>query len=233
MYHKVGQPVHSPQDTFLNVPAESFRRQMCLMLRLGYRPRTFHEVVEALIQGKSLPARSFAVTFDDGYACVGDYAAPVLQELQVPATVFVVSGAAGQTNAWDEVNQLPVLPLMGWERLRSLHAAGWEIGGHTRTHPHLNAISEADALANIREGKEETEAQLGCALTTFCYPFGHYNAQTPALVREAGFLGACTTKSGIASARHDPFLLPRVKIASRDGVVGLLYRLLVRPYLPG
>jgi len=116
--------------------------------------------------------------------------------------------------------------------LCELQAAGWEIAGHTRTHPHLNAVADAVAAEEIRRGKEEAEARLQRTLETFCYPFGHYNARTPALVKAAGYTGACTTQSGWARSDADPFLLPRVKVAYRDGVAGLLYRLLLRPYLP-
>ena len=75
-------------------------------------------------------------------------------------------------------------------------------------------------------------AELAGAVRTFCYPFGGIGERTPRLVAGAGFLGACTTRSGLATARTDPYLLPRVKIAYRDDLWGLLYRLRIRPYLP-
>ena len=36
-----------------------------------------------------------AITFDDGFANFAEYAAPVLERLSLPATVFVVSGFCG------------------------------------------------------------------------------------------------------------------------------------------
>ncbi len=232
MYHKVGASVDRPEETFLNVSAETFERQMRALARMRYRALTFAQVVEALRDGQPLPRRSFAITFDDGYQCVGDVAAPILERYGFPATVFVVSGAAGGANIWDGLTGRPVLPLMPWDRLRELTQAGWEMAGHTCTHPHLNELEDAEALREIVEGKAATEAQLGIRLQTFCYPFGHFNAKTPDLVRAAGFAGACTTRSGLAKRDTDPFLLPRVKIAYRDGVAGMLYRLMVRPRLP-
>jgi peptidoglycan/xylan/chitin deacetylase (PgdA/CDA1 family) len=232
MYHKVGAVVDRPEDTFLNVSSEAFERQMHALARMHYRAVTFAQVVEALRSGLPLPRRTFAVTFDDGYTCVGDVAAPILAKHGFPATVFVVSGAAGGANTWDGATGRPVLPLMPWDRLRELGAAGWEMAGHTCTHPHLNELEDAEALREIAEGKAATEAQLNIRLQTFCYPFGHFNAQTPGLVRAAGFVGACTTRSGLAKRDTDPLLLPRVKIAYRDGVAGMLYRLMVRPRLP-
>lgn len=232
MYHKVGAPVSSPADTFLNVSAHDFRRQMRALAALGYTARPFAEVVEAVTRGLTLPRRTMAITFDDGYTCVGESATPILAEHGFPGTVFVVSEAAGKTNAWDHENARPVLPLMDWEALRRLQEAGWEIGGHTCSHPHLDRLEDPEAREEIARGKAEIESRLGGSLRTFCYPFGHSNERTPELVRDAGFLGACTTKSGLARSGQNPFLLPRVKVATRDGVIGLLYRLLVRPYLP-
>jgi peptidoglycan/xylan/chitin deacetylase (PgdA/CDA1 family) len=130
-----------------------------------------------------------------------------------------------------ETGRIP-LPLMGWEEVRELRTWGWEIGGHTRSHPHLDTLDRAEAFTEILQGKRETEEQIGEALRTFCYPFGHWNAHTPALVQRAGFAGACTVRSGLAGAECDPYLMPRIKVGYRDGVTGLLYRLLVRPNLP-
>ncbi len=231
MYHKVGHPGACPQDAFLNVSGEAFRRQMRALARLGYRARPFGEVVDALNAGRALPRRTFAVTFDDGYRCVGEVATPILAAFGWPATVFAVSDCVGATNAWDRALGNPELPLMDWEELRRLAADGWEIGGHTRSHRHLGTLSDADALDEIRAGKEEAEHRTGQRLTTFCYPFGHLNGATPRLVREAGFCGACTTRSGLASAAHDPFRQPRVKVYHASVAI-LLYRLLIRPRLP-
>lgn len=232
MYHKVGAPTACRQDRFLNVTAEGFHRQIRALARLGYTARPLSEVVESLFCGRVLPPRTFAVTFDDGFTSVGEVAAPILAEFGFPATVFAVSTGIGASSYWETAPGMACLPLLGREALGGLIAAGWEVGGHTRTHPQLDMLEEGAALAEIRLGKEEVEAILGVALRTFCYPFGYFNARTPELVRRAGFLGACTARSGLANRAHHPFLLPRVKIAYRDGLLGLLFRLLVRPNLP-
>ena len=232
MYHKVGLPVHARADRFLNVSGEDFQRQMRVMARLGYKARPFSEIIDALTRKKSLPRRAFAVTFDDGYSCIGEVAAPILREFRFPATVFVVSQGAGQTNAWDSETGHAVLPLMGWPALAERMAEGWEIGGHTRTHPHLDTLEDALALTDIAEGKREVEARIGRDITTFCYPYGHFNARTPEIVRQAGYLGACTTRTGLLRFGGNAMLAPRIKIAYRDGVFGMLYRMLVRPELP-
>ena len=232
MYHAVGHPVSAQADTFLNVSEDSFRRQIRALESLGYRARRFEELIEAVRSGTSLPPRSFVVTFDDAYACVRKSAAPVLKEFDFPATVFAISSWCEHPDNTENHTGGISLPVMSWEDLKGLQAQGWEIGGHTRSHVHLDELDDFAAFEEILKGKSECESALGSVVTSFCYPYGHLNSNTIGLLQRAGFRGACTVRSGIVKAKSDPFLLPRVKVGYRDGVYGLLYRMLVRPGLP-
>ena len=232
MYHSVGRAVLKKSDTFLNVSTDSFRRQMRVLDRLGFRARRFEEAVEAIRCGYSLPRRTCVITFDDSYRCVLENAAPVLAERGFPGTLFAVSSWCDQPDRTDLHAKGIGIPAMSWEELISLKEKGWEVGGHTRSHCRLDILEDGDAYEEIMQGKEVCEAQLGTSLKTFCYPFGSLNEKTAGLLQRAGFRGACTTRSGLAKPHADPFLLPRVKIGYRDGVYGLLYRMLVRPSLP-
>lgn len=232
MYHAVGQSVTCRRDTFLNVAADTFHRQMRALASLGYRARTFAEIVEARRSNLALPRRTFAATFDDAYQCIGEVAAPIMEEFGFPGTIFVVSGWASSPETATLTTGRIDAPLLRWEALMDLISAGWEVGGHTATHPHLDALDDASAYEEIECCRQATERHLAVAPRTFCYPFGHINQRTPDLVRKAGFLGACTVRSGLVTQNSDVYRLPRVKVSYRDGVTGLLYRLLVRPSLP-
>lgn len=232
MYHKIGSSVAVKSDTFLNVSTQDFRRQMHLLKRLGYQSRTFGEVMEAWQQGRPLPSRTCVLTFDDAYTNVWENAYPVLKECGMVGTLFVVSQAIGKANDWDYPHEKSVLPLMDAFCLNTLLSEGWEIAGHTRTHPHLDTLDDENAFTDISEGKRELEEQFGIPLKTFCYPYGHLNARTPALVQQAGYIAACTTQTGVATPKHNLFLVPRIKIAYRDRYWGFLYRLVLNHRLP-
>jgi peptidoglycan/xylan/chitin deacetylase (PgdA/CDA1 family) len=66
-----------------------------------YRPLPLRAAVRALREG-ALPSRAVAVTFDDGYADNLVLAAPVLQRLGIPATVFIASGYLDGATMWND-----------------------------------------------------------------------------------------------------------------------------------
>jgi len=62
----------------------------------GGVPVSMEDVVAAHEAGTALPPRAFAVTFDDGFENNLTVAAPVLADLEVPATFYVTSGFIGE-----------------------------------------------------------------------------------------------------------------------------------------
>jgi len=55
-------------------------------------PISMDDVVDHHKQGKPLPSRAFAITFDDGFENNYSIAAPILSELQIPATFYITTG---------------------------------------------------------------------------------------------------------------------------------------------
>jgi len=232
MYHKVGFPVQLPDDRRLNVPTERFRLHVRILSCLGYTGVTVSQGLAALRGDRSGPRRPVCITFDDGFRCVLQNAAPILREYGWAATVFVPSGFIGTGDRWKGVEGYSAEPLLDAEGLRELQSRSWEIGGHTRSHADLSALSEEEAYQEICRGKADLEALLEAPVRVFAYPYGRFAEATPQLVQRAGLDCGVTVQSGVASSRSDPYRLPRVKIASRDGAALFLYRLLLRKLLP-
>ena len=78
----------------LHMPRAAFARQM-RWLAANYTVVPLQQFVDRLIGGESLRGTA-AITFDDAYAGVYEHAWPLLQDLQLPATVFVVAQAPGR-----------------------------------------------------------------------------------------------------------------------------------------
>lgn len=78
----------------------TFRWQMELLANC-FNVIPLHEAVGLIGTGR-MPPRAVCITFDDGYRSVHDLALPILQELKLPATVFVTSGFVGGGNMWND-----------------------------------------------------------------------------------------------------------------------------------
>src|SRR4029077_9364499 len=83
-YHRVGgggAPLYS------RLPPQIFQQQM-QYLRRNYRLVSLDSML-ALLDAPASSGQFVAVTFDDGYRDVYTHAFPVLQNLQIPATIYL------------------------------------------------------------------------------------------------------------------------------------------------
>ncbi|MCV2886032.1 polysaccharide deacetylase family protein [Aestuariibacter sp. AA17] len=99
IYHQV---LESPDPIRDGEPdAETFRWQMAL-LRRYFTPLSLQAAVKHL-QAGTLPANAVCVTFDDGYLDNLVVAQPILDEYDIPATVFVATHfCEHQENMWND-----------------------------------------------------------------------------------------------------------------------------------
>lgn len=113
---------------------------------------------------------------------------------------------------------LPKDLMMTREQVRRLYRGGMSIGGHTVRHPILACLNDEAAQCEIVSGKLALEEIIDAPVRLFAFPNGQpgrdYTAQHVAMVRSAGFEGAVSTASGVATASSDPFQLPRFMPAS-------------------
>jgi peptidoglycan/xylan/chitin deacetylase (PgdA/CDA1 family) len=98
---------HNVEGTWC-FPSEPGQGRRGLAAQLRWVRRLGHVVdlgqaLAALADGRPLPPRSIALTFDDGYRDNLTMAAPLLRELELPATFFLVPGVlSGLTTPWWE-----------------------------------------------------------------------------------------------------------------------------------
>jgi peptidoglycan/xylan/chitin deacetylase (PgdA/CDA1 family) len=186
-------------------------------------PRDFDRHVRWLATGRvrvvaledlvAVPPEEHAValTFDDGFANFATEAAPRLREHDLPATLFVVSGHAGRTNAWGgrDAAGIPTLPLLDWDALGRVAEGGIAIGAHTRTHARLERLDAGAATAEIAGSADEIAQRLGRRPTTFAYPYGAVS-RTAAEIARAHFACAVTTAMRTLRSGEDRAMLPRL-----------------------
>ncbi|MCX6377310.1 MAG: polysaccharide deacetylase family protein, partial [Armatimonadetes bacterium] len=111
----------------------------------------------------------------------------MLAEMGICATVYVVAGAVGKTNAWDERIGDRTETILDADDVRELSAAGFEIGSHGMTHAHLTELSDAELKTEVAESKRVLEDFIGAPVTGFSYPYGEWDARVRDAVMEAGY----------------------------------------------
>lgn len=205
-YHRLVEETPADDYTFICLTRERFEQQMKWFARLGYRTLSLEEAGRRLVAGERIPPRHFVITFDDGYVDTLTVGAPILQRFGFTATVFVVSSLVGKRNSWDEgkANQAP---LMGWDQIKEWLRAGFSVGSHTTSHPHLNRLSGDEVRHELVESRRQLEAELGVPVQTFCHPYGDWSYDILPYVRDAGYLVACNDSGRL---EHGRFILARV-----------------------
>jgi peptidoglycan/xylan/chitin deacetylase (PgdA/CDA1 family) len=203
---------HSIDDTGspISVSPRAFREQMELLRDRGARAVSMKEWLEEFESGRGEPGPSFVLTFDDGYANNHEVVLPILREFGFRATLFLTTDHVGGHADWATNRDLSELPLLDWDRLGEMAEAGFEIEPHTRRHPRLPEIGDAELEEEIAGSKQVIEERLGRECTTFCYPHGAIDDRVVEVVRRCGFRGAVTTEFGYNDRSADPFRLRRI-----------------------
>ncbi len=97
-------------------------------------------------------------------------------------------------------------------QLRCLLAGGMEIGGHGYSHCWLEHLSKSEQHEEIRRTRDflGTVFQEPLVDWTMCYPYGSYNQDTIALLREGHCALGLTTRVGLVHDLASPYELMRL-----------------------
>lgn len=205
-YHAVSERWDAP----LSVTPDDLRRQLSHLVSRGWTGETFTDAMA------KPHARTLAVTFDDAFASVGTLAAPILAELGLPGTVFVATDWVDRPLGWPEVarwgqtEHADELHAMSWESLRDLASGGWEIGGHTCSHPHLSGLTREAIDSELGRSRAVLQ-ERGFECRSMAYPFGDADDRVRAAAAAAGYEAA----AGLSSASfvtRDRLDWPRVGV---------------------
>jgi peptidoglycan/xylan/chitin deacetylase (PgdA/CDA1 family) len=224
-YHKV-QNRPELGGTWLTVRA--FRRQMELVRSSGLPVLHLTDYLDALGRGGDA-GRGVVLTFDDGYESVYTGGWPVLRELGLPATVFLVTGYVGRSNEWEQPLARGAFRHLSWDQAREMAADGLvRFESHGVTHRDLTALDDAELEREFRESREAIAGELGRAPEAFSYPFGRFDARVAAALREAGYTYGVAVTARPGWSRRNPLAVARTGMYSTDGVRALAVRLGLR-----
>ncbi len=196
----------------LSTGVDDFKRHLDALESWGAAILPLDDAVAALDAG-TLPDRAVALTFDDGYASVIETAWPLLQERNMPATSFIVSGAVSgpiRSFPWDVDEPEPArLRLSTADEILAASREGLDIGSHTISHPWLPRLDPTELKRELVDSRTALEDLLGRPVTSLAYPTGGWNAAVREAAGAAGYRIGITVDRGRNTARTPRLSLRR------------------------
>ena len=198
IYHHVAE--RTPSDP-LYVHPRRFARHVAALHRAGYEAITLRRAWRAWEQDGELPDKPVILSFDDGFADQYRNAARILRGRGWPGVLFLQSARLDAPRG------------LTTRQVRRMLRDGWELGAHSVTHADLTTV-EAPQLADEVGGSRDAlrSAFPSAPVEFFAYPNGRYDEAVLAAVREAGFVGATTTRRGAAEPADGALTLDRMVV---------------------
>lgn len=211
-YHKLSRD-GSPDA--MTVRESDFEAQMRFLRDNGYRVIPLDDLFEFLRFRRQIPARSVAITFDDGWRSVFDIALPVLRKFGYPATLFVYTDLIVGSRE-----------TLSWEQVRELSRNGFEIGCHTKTHRYLGRKEPKETFREyfdavrreITESSRIIRSRVGRDVKYLAYPYGDTNELVAAITRTEGYRLAFTVERESAPFFSNDFRVSRAMIYGSYGL---------------
>jgi peptidoglycan/xylan/chitin deacetylase (PgdA/CDA1 family) len=188
------------------------------MLDAGFQFTTVAQLAREAGDAPPPPGRA-VVSFDDAMRNNFTTALPLLQDLGVPATVYVPTNWLGGRSPW--IGPGGDGAIMTAEEVAELAHVGWEIGAHTLTNADLSRLDYEACLKEIEGSCVALREITGERVETFAYPYGRYGPAAVAATRQAGLIAAVTTGSG----SWRPYELTRAMVGAADPYPVVLLKL--------
>lgn len=231
-YHRVNGRI--PKGELIVDPADFARQMLFLSIyRRRFEVITMNKMIGLIGNRSAVPSPQPAdgrtrvlITFDDGYRDNYINAFPVLKRYRFPATIFLTTAYIGTDYKKNRYVNVP------WKRdylnekeIKEMAAGGIEFGAHTRSHPRLSEIKEADARSEITGSYQAASELLGKKDIPFCYPYGDYNEAIKEMVKGAGFSCGFSVKPGINHKGDDIFEMKRIDVLGDDNFSSFKYKI--------
>lgn len=210
LYHRLGP---SAADS-MTVSTPVFASHLEYLQANGYTVIPLRRLTTYLAgEAPPPPARSVAITVDDGHVSVFTDMFPLIRHYRIPVTLFIYPSAISNAKY-----------AMTWQQLREMRDSGLvDIQSHTYWHPDFRkekkrlARDAFEKFVRLQMGKskEILEQELGGRVDMLAWPFGIYDEELIDQARLLGYGAGFTLERRHAGLSDNLMALPRYLVSDR------------------
>lgn len=199
-------------DESICISTDNFRKQLSYLKENGYKTLTMSEFNDWMYGKITVPAKSVLITIDDGAAGTFSHLPQILNEYEMHATLFLISG-------W-------------WPVSRYQSSSYLEIQSHGHNlHDSNYCDNNGCGYKTLKLSKEELKKDLNDSINTigsnlaFCYPFYQTNSNLVQAVKESGFRLGFVGGNKKATRSSNKYYIPRYvvyKNTSLDSFINMV-----------
>jgi peptidoglycan/xylan/chitin deacetylase (PgdA/CDA1 family) len=124
---------------------------------------------------------------------------------------IIVEMMSGSDIQMSQINKRRMM--LNWDEVREMGENRISFGSHAQSHRILTHLDLGEAKKELTESKRTIEEKTKRPVSFFAYPNGDYTSRIKELVKETGYLCACTVEgTGKKQDAMDLFALPRMGI---------------------
>ena len=207
LLQQFGFPATVYLTTFYSDYGKPIFALFCSYVLWRARARTIGPEVTALVDVRARWDLSDAAGRARAHRDVLDYADR--EQLSLPErTALAERLTALLGDDYEAIRASRILTVMSADEAAELSRSGIDIELHT--HRHRIPLDRTLFLREITDNRERVDRIRQGAARHFCYPNGIYRMELLPWLREAGVQTATTCDPGLASAKTEPLLLPRL-----------------------
>jgi len=214
-YHKIDEPTADIKLRGAFTSPKNFDRQIRYLKKCNFEFYTASELIDFYRQNGAFPPQAITLTFDDGWKDNYTNAFPIIKQLGIRATIFLVPSCVGQTTAKVVADGESERQHLGLKDILEMSEYGIEFGSHTLNHKLLHQVSDEEIEFEVTESKKEIENLLQKSCRVFAYPAGFYTDAAQEAVKRAGYIAAFSTVYG-EQRNINLYALNRIEILRRN-----------------
>lgn len=191
-------------------PTKKFAQLLSNLTGHGYR--LFNSDEDHL----SNSGEEVVITFDDGYAHLGDLLPPLMKRFSFRPIIFMPTLWIVQFNRWDFSHRFRPVRHLSAGQIKNLSDTGVIFGSHGHSHKDLRAMPDNYLEAELARSRDILIDLTEQPINTISYPFGRHNQRVQSAARKTGYQQGFTMS--FPEENDQPLSIGRFAIYNWDSV---------------